>query len=224
MMNRTYAFCLASLALALVSQSSFADTEYFNFPPVAGDSFGTGGNATSVSVTGTLGNVATFSQANSAAASYDFTFGANAGLYSNIASTTVLSSGGYAYTTQTPAELTITFASTVYAVNFNWANNDPFAADTGDIVQGLVNGNVVYTSTGGAPVNPNDNYAEGAFSYASTQGFKSITLESFDAAGAQDLNLGDLTTSTTPVPLPAGIWLLSSSLAALGFGRRKKAA
>jgi len=212
----------AAVALAIAATPSFADT--FVFDPFSGQSFGSGSANTSI----TIGN-ATFSQANASTASYDFVFGPNSGVFSNIGggSGTVLTTAGYAGANPSgaPASLTISFASTVYGINFDYANSDfVYTPNGGDTLAATINGTPVATANPTFSSTNGDFYAEGSFSYVNPNGFKSITLTSTDAAGAEDLVLGDLTTANTPVPLPAGIWLLASGVAALGMQFRRRAA
>jgi len=212
----------AAVALSLAAAPGFADTVSYDFDSVSGQSFG----ATTSNSSITVGN-ATFTQANAAAATYAFNFGPNNATYNNIGggAGTVLASGGAGATPAgAPASLTISFASTVYGINFNYANSDAyFAPNGGDLLTATINGTQVAAATPTYSATNNDFFAEGAFSYANSAGFNSITLTSTDALGAEDLILGDLTTATTPVPLPASIWLLGGGLAALGFKSRRRA-
>jgi len=224
MLNKTQMLTMAAaVALTIAASPTFAATVTYDFSTVNGQSFGSGA-ASSVSV----GN-ATFSQANAATAGYAFSFGPNAGLFTNIdnGGGYVLSSGGNAGaapTTSAPASVTISFASTVYGVNFNYGNSDfVYTPDGGDTLTATIGGSTVATATPTFSATNGDFYAEGAFSYSNANGFTSITLTSTDAAGAQDLVLGDLTTASTPVPLPAGIWLLGGGLSLLGFKSRRRA-
>lgn len=214
----------AAVALSIAAASpSFADTVSYDFDPVSGQSFGSGAANTSV----TIGN-ATFTQANAGSANYAFTFGPNGGLFSNIGggSGTVLSSGGNAGANPSgaPASLTISFASAVTSISFDYANSDfVYTPNGGDTLTATINGTQVATANPTFSSSNGDFYAEGSFSYTKPSGFTSITLTSTDAAGAEDLVLGDLTATTTPVPIPAGIWLMGSGLAAMGFKLRRRA-
>jgi hypothetical protein len=225
MLNKTRIFTVAAaVALAIAASPGFAATVNYDFGPASGQSFGSGGSASSVTIDG-----ATFTQANAATASYSFFFGPNGYNFTNIGggAGTVLTTGGYAGVTPSgaPASVTISFATTMYGINFNYGNGDAdYAPNGGDTLTATIGGTPV------ASVNPmfsssnGDTYAEGAFSYYNANGFNSITLTSTDSAGAEDLVLGDLTTATAPVPLPPSIWLLGGGLAALGFKRRARAA
>jgi hypothetical protein len=210
----------AAVALSIAAAPGFAATVSYDFDPVSGQSFG----ATTSTPSITVGN-ATFTQANAATATYAFSFGPNNSTFNNIGggAGTVLESGGAgANSAGAPASLTISFASTVYGINFNYANSDAaFLPNGGDLLTATINGATVATAN---PTFNTDLFAEGAFSYSNAAGFNSITLTSTDALGAEDLVLGDLTTASTPVPLPAGIWLLGGGLAALGFKPRRRAA
>jgi hypothetical protein len=223
MFRQTHLFTVAAaVALSIAAAPTFAATVSYDFSTVNGQSFGAGATGSV-----TVGN-ATFTQANASTASYAFSFGPNAGVFSNIdnGGGYVLSSAGgagAAPTTNAPASVTISFASAVYGINFNYGNSDFFGVDGGDTLTATISGATV--ATGAPTLNPNgDYYPEAAFSYLNPNGFTSITLTSTDAAGAQDLVLGDLTAQTTPVPLPASIWLLAGGLAALGFKPRRRAA
>ena len=224
MLNKSQIFtAAAAVALAIAASPTLAATVSYDFDAVSGQSFGSTASNSSV----TVGN-ATFSQANAAAASYPFVFGPNSGLFSNIGggAGTVLTTGGYAGASPAgaPAALTISFASTVYGVNFDYGNSDFFGSDGGDTLTATINGATVATVQPVLSASNGDYYPEGAFSYVNANGFKSITLTATDAAGAQDLALGDFSTATTPVPLPAGIWMLGGGLAMLGFKSRRRAA
>ncbi len=225
MFNKTQILtAAAAVALSIAASPGFAATVSYDFSTVNGQSFGTGA-ASSVSV----GN-ATFTQANAATASYAFSFGPNGDTFTNIdnGGGYVLSSAGQVGgtpTTSAPASVTISFASTVYGINFNYGNSDwVYTPNGGDLLSATINGATVATATPTFSATNGDFYAEGAFSYSNPNGFTSITLTSTDAAGAEDLVLGDLTTASTPVPLPAGIWLLASGLGVLGFKSRRRAA
>jgi hypothetical protein len=223
MMKNTHTLmAVVAVALSIAASTSLASTVSYDFDPVSGQSFGSGAANASV----TLGD-ATFTQANAATATYDFAFGPNGGLFSNIGggSATVLSTGGYAGANPSgaPASLTISFASTVYGLSFNFANSDVyFSPNGGDLLTATINGTPVATATPTYSATNGDLYAEGSFAYFNANGFSSITLTSTDAAGAEDLVLGDLNSFTTPVPLPAGIWLLGGGLAAVGCTRRRR--
>jgi hypothetical protein len=210
----------AAVALSMAALPSFADTVTYDFDPVSGQSFGAGSGNTSV----TVGN-ATFTQANAAQASYSFAFGPNSGLFSNIGggSGTVLSTGGNASVTPSgaPASLTISFASTVYGINFNYANSDFFGSNGGDTLTATIGGTTVVANPVSTYSANNDLFAEGAFAYTNANGFNSITLTSTDAAGAEDLVLGDLSTQTTPVPLPSSLLLFAGGLLGLCGLRRR---
>lgn len=225
MFNKTQMLtAAAALALSIVALPTVAATVSYDFDPVSGQSFGATSSNTSV----TVGN-ATFSQANASAASYAFNFGSNNGIFSNIGggAGTILTTNGYAAASAggAPASLTISFASTVYGINFNYGNGDfVYTPNGGDLLTATINGAQVATAAPTFSATNGDFYAEGAFSYANANGFTSITLTSTDAAGAEDLAIGDLSTATTPVPLPAGIWLLGTGLASLGLKLRRRAA
>jgi hypothetical protein len=224
MLNKSQIFtAAAAVALSIAASPTFAATVSYDFDPVSGQSFGSTASNGSV----TVGN-ATFSQANASAALYPFVFGPNSAVFSNIGggSGTVLTSAGNAGANPSgaPASLTISFASTVYGINFDYGNSDFFGGDGGDKLTATINGATVATAQPVVSASNGDFYAEGVFSYVNANGFKSITLTATDAAGAQDLALGDLSTATTPVPLPAGIWMLGGGLAALGFKSRRRSA
>jgi hypothetical protein len=215
----------AAVTLSIAALPALGDTVPYVFDPLSGQSFGSGSANTSV----TIGN-ATFTQANSSAASYDFVFGPNGGLFSNIGggSGTVLSTAGNAGANPSgaPASLTISFSSTVYGINFDYANSDfVYTPNGGDTLTASISNGATVTANPTFSATNGDFYAEGAFSYASANGFNSITLTSTDAAGAEDLVLGDLTTQTTPVPVPAAFWMLLSGIGGgIGFARRRAGA
>jgi len=214
----------AAVAFSVAASPALAQIVTYDFDPVSGQSFGATASNTSV----TVGN-ATFTQANAGSATYPFVFGANGGLFSNIGggAGTVLSTAGYAGANPSgaPASLTISFASTVYEVSFNYANSDFVDYPNGGDLLSAVIGSTTVTSTPTYSATNGDFYAEGAFEYDNTAGFTSITLTSTDAAGAEDLVLGDLTTSAAPVPSPATFWLVLSGVGvALGFARRRAGA
>jgi hypothetical protein len=225
MFNKTQIRSAAvAVALSIAASPSFAAIVNYNFDGDSGQSFGATTSTSSI----TIGN-ATFSQANASAATYAFNFGPNNGTFTNIGggAGTILTTNGFASASPggAPASLTISFASTVYAINFNYGTGDfVYTPDGGDALTATINNTPVATSVPTYSATNGDFFAEGSFSYASATGFTSITLTSTDAAGAEDLALGDLTTSTTPVPLPAGVWLLGSGFALLGFKSRRRAA
>jgi len=220
MLNKTRIMtATAAVAFSIVALPSLAGTVTYDFTTASATSFGGGTGVTSA----TVGN-ATFTQAN--AASYPFVFGANPG-FSNIGggAGTVLSTDGAANSsnnpTPLPASLTITFASTVYGITFDYGNSDFVGINGGDTLTATIGGTTVVAN----PVSTNgangDLFAEGAFAYTNANGFNSITLTSTDAAGAEDLTLGDLTTATTPVPLPSSLLLFAGGLLGFfGLGRR----
>jgi hypothetical protein len=222
MLNKSRIMTAVAVAtLSIAALPTLADTVTYDFDTVSGQSFGSGASQTSV----TVGN-ATFTQANAASATYPFSFGPNSGIFSNIGggAGTILTTAGYAAASPAgaPAALTISFSSTVYGISFDYGNGDfVYTPNGGDLLSATINGTQVATST--PTFNSNgDFYAEGSLSYASATGFTSITLTSTDAAGAEDLALGDLTTQTTPVPVPAAFWMLLSGIGgAFGFARRR---
>ena len=222
MLNKTRIMtATAAVAFSIVALPSFAGTVTYDFTAASATSFGGTSGVTSA----TVGN-ATFTQAN--AASYPFVFGVNPG-FSNIGggAGTVLSTDGAANSsnnpTPLPASLTISFSSTVYGINFNYGNSDFFGSNGGDTLTATIGGTTVVANPVSTYSANNDLFAEGAFAYTNANGFNSITLTSTDAAGAEDLVLGDLSTQTTPVPLPSSLLLFAGGLLGLcGLRRRSR--
>jgi PEP-CTERM motif len=208
MINRMSALAaIAACTLAVAVSPAMAETWTYDFSPYSGQNFGSAGIQIANPV-----DAVTLSQANNAP--YSFTIGPNGGLFSNIdgGAGTVVTSAGYA-AGGVPASLTLTFATPVQGISFNFANSDFFGSDGNDKLTATINGTTVATATA-ASLNNGDLYAEGSFSYSNPNGFTSITLTSTDKLGAQDLALGDLTAS---VPEPSTWAMLVLGFAGVGF-------
>ena len=163
-------------------------------------------------------NGATFTASNDPGG---FTVGANAGLWSSLGSS-VLSSGGV------PATLNIAFGAAQTGLSFDVGTGDflPGVFNTNDLVSVTeYNGSTVVATQSIVPVVPaasGDQFPSGFFSLAGGAAFTSVAISASDSSGAESFAIAEL--ASTPVPLPAAVWMLLSGLGgALGFARRAKA-
>ncbi|MDR3465457.1 MAG: PEPxxWA-CTERM sorting domain-containing protein [Xanthobacteraceae bacterium] len=208
MINRISALAaIAACTLGVAVSPAMAETWTYDLSPYSGQTFGSAGIQIANPV-----DAVTLTQANSAP--YSFAIGPNGGLFSNIdggAGTVVTSAGSAAGVA--PASLTLTFATPVQGISFNFANSDFFGSDGKDTLTATINGTTVATATAAFPSN-GDLYAEGSFFYTNPNGFTSITLTSTDGVGPQDLVIGDLTAA---VPEPSTWAMLVLGFAGVGF-------
>jgi len=197
MAHRIYALAaIAASGLALASTQASADTVY---------DFGSVPQGTTVTPY-TLDGAAFDSPQGPGA----FTFGANGGLYSTLGPN-VLSSAGNA------ATLTITFATAQTGLSFDAAMGDFLQLNGTDTITVTTNAGVNQTLVPVIPAGSGDDYPQVLFSLASAAPFTFVTISAADAAGPESLAIADMT--STPVPLPASIWLFASALAGLGLRR-----
>jgi hypothetical protein len=192
MFHRIHALGALAAGALLLGTAAQASTTTYNFSSASG-------SATPTTIQG-----ATFSSPSDPGA---FTFGPNGGLYSTLGST-VLSSAGE------PATLDISFAQAQTGITFDAANGDGFALNGSDTLTLTTNTGFSETISLAIPGSSGDLYPQGYFSLVNASAFTSVAISTADGGGPESLAIADLT--TTPVPLPAGLLLLTSGLA--GFG------
>jgi hypothetical protein len=188
--------------LTVAASASRADTVY-DFGSVTG-------SATPLTING-----ATFSSPSDPGA---FTFGPNAGLFSTLGST-VLSSAGV------PATLDIAFATAQTGITFDAAVGDFFSSLGNDAITLSTNTGFTETVTAAIPSGSGDFYPQTMFSLAGAKPFTSVVIAASDGSPSapEALVIADLTSS--PVPLPAAVWMLLSGLGGgLLFFRRTRSA
>jgi hypothetical protein len=146
-----------------------------------------------------------------------YVVGPNAGLYSTLGSS-VLSTAGDV------ASLSIAFASAQTGISFDAATGDFLGLNGSDSVSvSEYNGATLVGTQSITPVVPGtDLYPQGLFSLAAgVAAFTSVTISAADAAGGESLAIADL--ATTPVPLPATLWMLLGGLGGgLAVARRRR--
>jgi len=203
MFHRIHALSALATGALLLGTAAQATTISYNFASASG-------SATPTTLQG-----ATFSSPSDPGA---FTFGPNGGLYSTLGST-VLSSAGV------PATLDISFSQAQTGITFDAANGDGFAANGSDTLTLTTNTGFNQTINLAIPNGSGDLYPQGSFSLAGAAPFTSVAITTVDASGPESLAIADLTTTT--VPLPAALLLLTSGLAGLGVfprvGRLRRA-
>ena len=191
---------VTALALSLGSASAFAgNTNMYDFSTVNG------------AVTPTTIGLATFSSSSDPGA---FTFGSNAGLYTNLGAYT-LSEAGFG-----GAILDISFAAPQTAVQFNFALGDMFASLGNDtLTLTTYTGTTVGTTvTATASQVAGDFYPEGVLSFSGSS-FSSIAISS---SAAYPITIADLT-SVTAVPEPSEYMLMLMGIGLTGvFAARRK--
>jgi hypothetical protein len=157
-------------------------------------------------------NGATFTASNDPGG---FTVGANGGVWSTLGSS-VLSSAGVA------ATLNIAFSTAQTGISFDAGTGDFAGFNTNDSVTvSEFNGTTLVGSQSIVPTYQNgDLFPSGFFSLAAGAAFNSVTIAAADSAGSESFAIAEL--ATTPVPLPAAIWMLLSGLGgAIGLTRRR---
>jgi len=188
---------LVAAILSFSAASAFADVSY-DFSTVQGE------------VTPTTINGATFSSPSDPGA---FTFGPNAGLYTNLGSY-VLSEAGFG-----GATLNIAFATQQTGIGFDFSLGDFFASGSfgPDTLTVTTNTGSILTATA-SPVG-SDFYPEGTFSLTGATPFTSIAISS---AAAYPLTIADMTTA--PVPEADTYALMGLGLGVVSLlARRRKA-
>jgi hypothetical protein len=135
-----------------------------------------------------------------------FTFGPNAGLYTDLGSS-VLSSAG---TVQT---LNISFAYPMSQINFDFALGDFLALGGTDTLNITADTGATETLTAVIPGGSGDFYPEGSVDLAPGAEFNSVTITS-----AYPVTIADVTS----VPEPASMALLGAGLIGLGAARLRR--
>jgi uncharacterized protein (UPF0333 family) len=108
----------------------------------------------------------------------------------------------------------------------NAGNND-------DGVGGLSNGQLITVGSFDDPYSPNlPSYGDDREKYDLKsflkKGDTSITINTFNSSADDNIFLaafqvtGEAKIGPSPVPLPAGVWLLGTAIAALGFGKKRR--
>ncbi|MGO9446444.1 MAG: PEP-CTERM sorting domain-containing protein [Thiobacillaceae bacterium] len=191
---------LAACALTFAQASAFADVNTYDFSTVQG-----------VVTPVTIG-LATFSSPSDPGA---FTFGPNAGLYTNLGAY-VLSEAGFG-----GATLNIAFSAPQTAVSFDFSLGDFFSSASNGPDTLTVTPNVGSASTATASLVGSDYYPEGTFTLTSATAFSSIAITS---AGAYPITIADMTsTSAAPVPEADSYTMMLCGLGMIGaIARRKK--
>jgi hypothetical protein len=163
-------------------------------------------------------NGATFTASNDPGG---FTVGPNGGIWSSLGSS-ILSSGGVA------ATLNIAFGTAQTGLSFDVGTGDflPGVFNTNDLVTVTeYNGSTQVATQSIVPIVPTgsgDQYPSGYFSLVGGAAFTSVTISASDSSGAESFAIAEL--ASTPVPLPAAVWMFLGGLGGvLGFARRTKA-
>ncbi len=205
MSHRIYALtAVAAYGLTLAAAQASATT--YDFSTVLGQV---------TSPTTTL-NGATFSSPSDSATGGTFTFGPNAGLYTNMGPYVLSSTGNAVLGVST--ELDVSFSQAQTGLSFSYAIGDFLQSNGGDTLTVKTNTGFTETLTNAAiPAGTSDLYPQGLFNLAAAAPFTSVQIFSSDSAGVEDLAIADMT--STPVPLPASVWLFASAIAGFGLKR-----